>query len=493
MPEVSNQEATVVSDQRESADRTVVTYDNVPSLEGALATHIARTGYEDLPSEALESAKRSLVWLVGTAIAGASAPGSEAILQFARNRSSEETCRATVLGTGQRAPSNMAGLANACYAKAHEYEDKFWIDETIGFAIGFAVVPTALAVAEERGGVDGKALLTSIAVATDVQARLLSAVQGGLGVNSTGWNSTYMFSNYGAAVAAGKVMNLSADLMLDTIGLVHAQASGNFQGNLEGVLGIRLQAGFAVRNGIAAADLASLGITGSRNFVSGRYGVYKLHFPTHTIDLDSLTTGLGEDYLGSRLGFKAYPCGLVVHPALDAIRVLREDLHAEDVRAIRVIGTSSLAIMTDPIEERRRPRNSIEAQFSLPWAVACVLLDGALQLRHFDMDVVSDDRYRSMAGRVDVHMDGDQNGTIVELELTDGSIRRSDPVKFAHGHPNNPMTTDEVIDVYGQCLEYAAQHSPDTVDRSAGEQVLHEILDIESCRDVADLLQPLNK
>jgi 2-methylcitrate dehydratase PrpD len=275
-----------------------------PDLEATLGAHIAGVRFEDLPRAAVDAARRTLIWHVGNALAGSAAPGSDAILRYCGSQGSGS--EATVLGTRERLPATMAAFANACFGKAHEYEDKYWLDAAGGFAIGFAVAPAALALAE-AGGRSGRDVLTAIAVAVDLQARLLSAIRDELSPSFTGFNSTYTFANFGTATAAAKVLGLNASQVVDALGLVHAQVAGNFQGQLEGVLGIRLQAGFSTRNGIAAAQLAAMGVGGARQALSGRFGLYRLYYPDRRVDMDSLTDGLGRRWLGERLGYKGYP------------------------------------------------------------------------------------------------------------------------------------------------------------------------------------------
>lgn len=464
--------------------RIAPAFEAAPELERALADHIVTTTYEDLAPETIAAARRTVLWFASTAIAGANAPGSAAIHEFARRTFGPG--EATVLGLAQSGSAETAAFTNACFAKAHEWEDKFWLNESRGFAMGFAIGATALACAEE-GRASGQRLIEAVAVAVDVQSRLMATAAGadstGLGPGRTGWNATYLFSNYGATVAAAKVFGLDRDQVVDALGLAHAQAAGNFQGQMEGVLGIRLQSGFVVRNGIAAARLAALGISGARQFLSGRYGLYTLHFPAHDIDLTTLTAGLGVDQRSARLGFKGHPCGVVAHPVLDAALAL-DPLDPEKIDEIVVHGTHALHIMAEPAEAKRRPSNFIEAQFSLPWVVACAVADGALRLSHFEAETLVDDRLRSLADKVRVTMEREVPGVTVEVTLTDGTIVRSPTVTAAHGHHDNPVTQDQMVDVFGQCVE----HAPWDISSEATKQALGNLLAIEDAPDVADVL-----
>jgi len=452
-----------------------------PALEAALVRHITSIGFDDLDAETVEAARRTLFWAVATAVAGSAADGSDAVTRFCLEPGGHP--QATLIGTGHKAPASAAAFANAVFAKAHEYEDKYWLDSAGGFAMGFAVAPAVLAAAEAEGGISGKDVLSAIAVGVDLQARLLSAIKGEISPVWTPWNSTYLFCNYGATIGVGKVLGLSEEQMLDALGLIHAQACGNFQGQMEGVLGIRMQAGFAVRNAFAAVQLARNGITGAHQFLSGRFGFYKLHYPNHEVDYDSILDGLGKNFLGRRLGFKGYPCGVVSHPVLDAVRQLRPRFEPDQVEDVRVEGSPTLFIMAEPRERRLNPHNGIDAQFSLPWVVACTLRDGRLKLSHFDDELVHAPDLQALAHKVSIDMQEGRDSVTVEIRLTDGTVLRSEPVEFCLGHPNNPVTTEAMIEVFREHLALAAQ----PMDAAEGERLIQRFLQIDSIEDVTTL------
>lgn len=456
-----------------------------PELEAALVRHIAATRFADLDAETVDAARRTLLWAVATAVAGSAADGSDAVTRFVTAPGGHP--QATLIGAGRKAPAAQAAFANAVYAKAHEYEDKYWLDTAGGFAMGFAIAPAVLAAAEAEGGISGEEVLTAIAVGVDLQARLLSAIRGEISPVQTGWNSTYLFSNYGTTIALGKVLRLSEEQLLDALGLIHAQACGNFQGQMEGVLGIRMQAGFAVRNAFHAVELARNGITGAHQFLSGRFGYYKLHYPNHTIDYDSILAGLGTNFLGKRLGFKGYPCGVVAHPVIDALRQLMPQFSLDDLEAVKVEGTPTLYIMALPRERRLNPHNAIDAQFSLPWALACTLRDGTLKLTHYDDALVSDAQLLGLAHKVSIDMQEGRDAVTVEVALKDGRTLRSEPVAFCRGHPDNPVPTEDMVETFREHLALARAPIP----APEGEALIDRFLNIASIRDVSTIFDAI--
>ena len=454
------------------------------TLEEQLVRHVRQTCYADLPEEVVDAARREVLWALGTSVAGAGAAGSDKIIEFVRQLGGR--AESTVIGFGDRVPASVAGLANGVFAKALEYEDKLWLDHSHGYAIGTAVVPAAFATAERLGAVDGKTLLTAVALATDLQARL---VLGAPDTIKTNWNSTYVFSVFGATAAAAKLLELDHEQFMDAMGLAYAQAAGNRQALLEGVLGVRMQMGFGVRNGITAAQLAQLGVTGPRHFLTGKFGLYPVIFSGSKVDLEALTRDLGRTFLGTRLGFKAYPCGAVVHPVLDAVLSLlaTRAVTAESIDAFKVFGTTRLRIMVEPKEQRQNPTNHAAAEFSLPWAVACTIVDGKLSLSHFTDQALRNPRYADLARKVDADMDDSRHGVWVEMKLKDGSTARSLTVVQPKGHPDNPQSTEEMVEKYRDCV----RHGPNALPPECTEQALRMIVHMEDVTDVAEIIRLL--
>ncbi|MBI2907859.1 MAG: MmgE/PrpD family protein [Chloroflexi bacterium] len=456
------------------------------TVEEQLVRHLCEVSFSDLPEEAIAAARREVLWTLGTSVAGAGASDSEKIIAFVRQVGGRP--EATVLGFGDRLPASLAGLANGAFAKALEYEDKYWVDRSHGYSIGTAVVPAAFATAEHLGGVDGKALLEAVALATDVQARMVKAVPSS---TETGWNATYIFAAFGATMAASKLLRLDQEQFMNALGLAYAQTTGNRQAQSEPqeVLGVRMQMGFGVRNGITAAQLARLGVTGVHNFLSGGFGLYPLFFKGEGIDMDALTADLGQRFEGTRLGFKAYPCGAVVHPVLDAVLSLlgRNGIQTESIEEVKVYGTTRLKRMVEPRERRQNPKNHIDTEFSLPWAVACTIVDGRLSVAHFTEKALRDPRYAKLARKVETDMDANREGVWVEMKLSDGRALKSERVLAAKGHPDNPQSTDELVEKYRDCV----QLSPKPLTRERTEQAKDLVLQLQECTDVTKIVQLL--
>ena len=105
--------------------------------EKRLVEYICRTRYEDFPSEPLDTVKKMLLTVLGTALAGSTAEGCEALAAFYRGTGGR--AEATVWVHGAKIPANEAAFVNGVMARALDFCDAM----APGLHIGSSAVPAA--------------------------------------------------------------------------------------------------------------------------------------------------------------------------------------------------------------------------------------------------------------------------------------------------------------------------------------------------------------
>lgn len=426
--------------------------EQAPSLERAVARHVVDSYRSDLPAEVLRPAALQIAWAVGTGIGGSAADGSDAIRRAGLALSGSGG--ASVWGSDETTSPVGAALVNGAYAKALEFEDKYWMDPGHSFGIGPMAVPAALAVAETVGRtVSGREFTTAIALAADLQSRLLRSTPTVLG---SPWNGTYLHGNFAAVVAAGCLYQLDEEQFMNAFGMLYAQLAGNWQSQMDPSLGVRMQAGYSARNGVTAGRLAKEGVTGTHEFLNGRYGFYKAFLPEN--DQSKVTEELGERFWGTTVAFKAYPCGAVAHPGLEALERLmaaNPGLPVDQIASIVVDGTERMEIMTEPRVERWNPTTHIGAEFSAPWVFSYTLVKGRLGLEYSSDEALGDERIRALVKKVSISMDRTvAEGVTITITLADGTRLVSDTVVEAKGHPSRPLSEADMFERFDMCLRY---------------------------------------
>lgn len=443
---------------------------------GEIVDCLARVDFSQLPHEAVAAAKEDILDTLGTIVGGSARPGCPAVVELAREWGGKP--EATVLVYGDRLPANLAALANACMGHALDYDDTF--DMTTPLHAGVSVLPASFAVAERIGGVSGAELITAVTAGVELMCRLSRASTGGL----QGWHLTSVYGFLGSALAAGKLLGLSAEQLSNALGIAYAQASGNLRCVDEGALTKRFQAGIAAQGGVLSALLAERGFTGAKAILESEHGLFEVYH--HGIfDAQPLTADLGAKFDIANLSFKPWPCCRYTHSYITATLALVKEhgITANDVETV-VVGPP---VLCEPWDIKRRPRTFVDAQFSVPYTVAVAIARGKVTIGDFTDEAIRDEVVLGLTSKVTARdlpevMAGFSKRitpALVEIHTTDGS-RLSRWVEHAYGHPQNRMSTPDLANKFRDCAAWAGR----TLEPQAVEEVITSVQNLERIADV---------
>jgi 2-methylcitrate dehydratase PrpD len=194
------------------------------------------------------------------------------------------------------------------------------------------LLPSVLSLGEKMN-CSGETILEAFLVGFEVACKI------GRGVNpqlyENGWHATSVIGTLGAAIAAGKVLELDADKMASALGLAASQSCGlkeNF-----GTMTKPFHAGKAAESGVLSALLARDGFTASQQILEAKRGFCAV-FSSGQFDLNPIFENLGDPYdiLTPGVHTKPYPSCLMTHPIIDATLSLAEshNIQPEDVDSV---------------------------------------------------------------------------------------------------------------------------------------------------------------
>ena len=451
-----------------------------------LAGNIIDTNYENLPSEVVEATKRLFMDGLGVGLAGSAEAGVSELIDIVRDWDGKR--ESTFWVYGDRLPCVSAAQANATMVHALDYDDTH--DVAILHASSVAV-PTALAIAEKLGGVDGKRLITAVALAVDLAARLCLANK--VSVFDRGWHYTVMHGNFSAAAITGKLLGLDKETLVSAFGLAYHQAGGNLQCIHDGALAKRAGPGFAARDGIMAVLMAQKGITGARNVLQGRDGLFNVY---HRGDYNPevLTANLGEKFEVVNLSFKPYPCCRNTNPPIDATLAMvgEYNIRAEDVDSVTIyVSKGAMKLLGEPINTKQNPSTTVDAQFSIPWTVASAIVQGKVGIAEFTPQAIKDKTVLALSNKVTPKLDESLNRvgvspTIVEIKTKDGKVY-SKRVDIPYGSPENPMSMDAMAAKLRDCASYAAK----PLSQENVEKLIQLVSRLEAVSDVVEVVRLL--
>lgn len=449
----------------------------------SLARNIANVQFDSIPADVVKVAKRDILDTLGVALAATTlAPGCREVVDLVVEGAGKE--ESTILGFGGKAPSWMAAFANGTLAHSLGYDD---FHESANVHPGVTVVPASFAVAERAGKVSGKDLLTAVVLGIDLGCRLSLAAP-----KSKGWDPTALYGYFGAAAAASKILGLKEDGIQNALGIAYSQAAGNAQASTDGSLTRRIQAGFASGGGVLSALLAQKGITGATNSLEGEFGLYKVYHQGK-YDPAPLTSELGKRFEVSNLSFKPYPSPRGTHAAIDATLELvhEHNLLPQDIEGVTVFKSpGAVEHYVKPLETRPRAMNAMEAQHDIPFTVATAVLKRRVGLRDFLPEAIKDPAVLRMSGRV-VVQPYPQFATfipaMVEIRTREGKgySRRVDEPS---GGPNNPVSTERLIQKFADCASYSIMYTSE----ESLKTVIDMVTNLEDVDDVGAIVRLLS-
>jgi 2-methylcitrate dehydratase PrpD len=444
-----------------------------------LAEHVSRTGCADLPVSAVRSARCDILDTFGCMLGGSGSPGIDEICRVIGRWGGLEESRVVLRGT--RLPAPQAALLNASMGHALDFDDT--LDTGGSIHPGVSVLAAVLAVADSLAGVSGRDVLLAVALGLDVSCRIALA-----STLDRGWHRTAAIGVFGATAAAGKLMDLSAEQMLNAFGIAYSHAAGNRQCILDGALTKRMQAGQAASAGVFSAVLAQTGFTGAHNIFSGRFGFFELYQPNGH-DASVLLRGLGTVFRGEALSYKPYPCGRPLHPAIDAALAARAALEivgADDIESVTIeADPAGYSDQFGGMPAKRRPTQVVEAQFAQPFLVAIALVHGKVGIA--EVDGLGDASVLALSDRImGVAREGRPKGSLsITVRRTDRrsvTVEATDPI----GSPEKPLSDAQFEAKFRDCARNAARPLPD----ASVDAALAAIGRLEMLADARELLTP---
>lgn len=392
------------------------------SIVTAFGRYASRLTFDDIPPAVSEKAKVCVLDLLGIAAAGADRDNARVALKTARALGS--TGRATVWRSGEKMRAVDAVLPNSVASHCILQDD--WLQVSHSH-IGAAVVPTALAMAEEEAR-SGKDVIASVVAAYDVEDRA-----GSLSVPAftRGFRVSGVFSYFGAATVAAKLLGLDEEQLTSALGCAGSMCGGLLQPWNEGSMEWSFQEAFGSRGGITGALLARDGLAGSRNIFEGPHGVNRSFSGTNENERVALER-LGEHFHIADTCFKRFPTGGANQGSASvAYRLISK--HEFDYRRVKKV---EVDIPKAGSHERMNyaginyagPYRSIDhCLISKQFAIAVILKTGDMTMPAV-RDNQNDEALLALTRKIELRDAEDINGwnLRMRIELDDGTVFKGD-------------------------------------------------------------------
>ncbi len=340
----------------------------MPTVTRQLAEFASAVQFRALPSEVVSATKIAVLNIVAAAVGGAQTRIGRLHSALAKDLGGGNA-RATLIGDGARVAEAAAAYANGGLAFALDYED---VCQYVIHA-GPIVVPAVLAVSESRR-LSGKAAIAGVVAGYEVGTRIGWAMQPSPERGAQVWGQQY--TPFAACAAVGNLLKLKPVEMDAAFGVTGTYSPVPSAYKYFGIVSetrpmreAKLGWGWMSMAGTMGALSAKAGFRGGHGILDGKEGFWIMAGSDHC-DFAKMTQGLGREWLILGTDFKLHPSIAWSHPPFVALTQLieRHGIRAADVEKVRVwnVGVTRIADYD--------PQGAVDAQFSLPYAVATTLL-----------------------------------------------------------------------------------------------------------------------
>jgi 2-methylcitrate dehydratase len=401
-----------------------------------LCDYALKLSYRDLPQEVIRRTKHIVMDTVGCALGGAESLPA----MIARAAASEitSTIPSTVLISGQKTSPDLAAFASGVMIRYLDFNDTYAGSPTCHPSDLLAPV---LAVVDARNG-NGKDVILGTVLGYEVLCGLIDA-----GSKERNWDQ----STYGviaAAVVAAKLFDHTKEQMTNAISLAvssHISLEQIRRGQISHWKGCAVAN--ASRNAVFCAMLAAKGMTGPEEAFEGKAGFLSstgIRFEIVPF-ADSADT-----YRIMKARLKAFPSGYFSQSAIEAILNLRSQIaDLDDIKEIRLQTFPAGYEVMGSGEANWQPETRESADHSLPFVMAVALMEGNLEIRHYDQMYYKRPDVRALMRKIKIRIGEEPVAAwpdvplnIVDVEMNSGKVL-STKVAYHLGHFKRFMTDEE--------------------------------------------------
>jgi 2-methylcitrate dehydratase PrpD len=187
---------------------------------------------------------------------------------------------------------------------------------------------------------------------------------------------------------------------------------------------------------------------------------------------------------------KPYPCGVALHPAIDAVHALKSE-HAfkpDDVVSVEAGVTKytfdKLCYLV--------PETGLEAKFSMPYTIARSVLDDSIGFDTFTDRLVQDKKAQDLTRRISMYVhEGIESAwkmgsrpVNVRLHLRDGRVLEKQ-VDISKGNPEVALTPQELNVKFEDCACLS-------LEPSAMKAAADALQSLESLKSISEVTVQLN-
>ena len=411
------------------------------SISRQIAEFALRLTYDELPEEVVEAVRRFVYDSVGCAYGGYRTRDVNILRDIYTGMGGKK--EATLIGFGDKMPIVNATLVNSLMVRALDFNDIYWKEDP---SHPSDLIPAALAVGEM---VDASMddVVVAIVLAYEFEMRLCEfAVPG---VRERKWHHATL-TQFVSPIVAGKLLGLTVDEMVHAIGIsgCHNHTIGCPTAGKLTMMKNTVDP-MAVQSGVFATLMAQKGYSGTEAVFDGKEGFMDVFGPDW--DISKLTGELGKTFKIIDCSMKAFPTEALTHTHLSAVLdvVKSHNVTYDQIAEVEVTSIARACdILFDP--HKYRPESRETADHSLPYCIACALVDHEVTTQSFSDEKMTDKRIWAVIDKIKGKASDEfekmfpaKQPSRVIITTTD-SKKYESYLEYPKGDPREPMTDEDL-------------------------------------------------
>ncbi len=455
---------------------------NSKTLSQQVADIGADLKFEDLPRHVVDNSKKFILDLLGNILASKHIESSRIIVDTVKDLGGTPT--STVIGCNLKTSAPLAALANGTMGHAFDMDD----DHREGTQHSSVVVFPAVLSLAERYKKSGRDLITAFAYGSEITIRLGEAFLGQ--TYYQGFHPTGTCGVFGAAGGCAKILGLDSGKITYALGLAGSQAAGLLEWKAQGTWSKRFQAGNPAMSGALGALMAMRGYTAPTSVWDGQDGFIRAYSYKDIWDYGKIIDEFGKRWEMADTSIKVHACCRFSAPLADcALDLYRQGVDVSNVESILAkVNKYSIKVLTIPPETKADPKTVVDAQFSLPYAIAVGMVKGRETIAEYTNESIRDPEVLALARKVKWELDPEAEAVYpkyypctVIVRMKDGSEYTSH-IDYPKGDPENAVTWDEAVEKF----RFMAGHH---IGRIEQDTIIGLIGNLEKLQNLDELIK----
>ena len=436
--------------------------------EGKIIEFLSDVSWEKLPGSVVDEAKRAILDTLGCMIAGVDTPIGRGLFKLCARFASQHG--STVIGFEEPVVHFIAAMCNSFLANAHDADDGHRLSR---LHAGGVIIPTAMAVAEERDCIGSK-FIEAVVIGYELGIRA--------GMASTEGDTYYgsaFGSTFGAAAAAGWLLGLTHDQIINAMGISETHAPNSMLMNWinsRKIPMVKEGMGWSAATGIMTAYMAELGITGTLTIFNDREELSRINH-------------LGRKFEIEKRYHKPHPGCRWSHGPRQTLMALvaKHNLTVDDVASVEVATFNKAAQLDKPT-----PTTMEEAEYSIPFILGASLAEDRFGPDQMTEEGLADPRIIKQARKVTLKVNSEFDKEYPAKALATVCVRTTDGREFSAKSEKSRGDWDYPLSD-GQLAEKFALMSRNRIRPDQADAVINRIRSLESESSISGFINSINK